>query len=590
MSYCITQDRPGGLIGVTSGTDQSLSARRFGSFATMDEALRAVFANGVSGDIVLGPGKHRFAGSVTIPRACTIRWGSSTVLVPDHSGAIGCFEFTANDSHIQAAGGGILVSTAVNDQVMVKFTNVRGYSARGFYIDFDTEDGTSDNPMTGLSAESCVYGRVTDMSIYPGMGTRGWYFEDGSFLKFDHCHWGSKSGGTLLQGDLSPNWTHRNGWRGVEVNGTSYHDICDACTFHAVGIVNDGDDLDDDEDDVIVDKAIYVHSSNFGESSTDEQGHSRCRGFIMEGVDARNSVYITGQQFYHLHDGEIGAASACKQFDPSMNRYDCAVFFGIQASGPNQKGNPNITVSGLKIHNHQFGPMESNVAPPQMYISGVDRAAIFDNDFELMKRGPGIIINHATSAGVAITGNRFFSNEVDEAPPVAIKMLTLTAQRVEAGRFTLIANNVARGMANPFTHVHALPLGFTGPVNPVGVEFDPNMTITGTMDFTVKASSGSGLPRISDPATAGSMFANVQVGDYFDLRGPAATGTTIKSTLGLMKVADVDPSADWIDVEIDTDTVSFFTDFVSTETGVSATLSFYPRGVNTNLSFTTTPY
>jgi hypothetical protein len=79
----------------------------------------------------------------------------------------------------------------------------------------------------------------------------------------------------------------------------------------------------------------------------------------------------------------------------------------------------------------------------------------------------------------------------------------------------------------------------------------------------------------------------VKAGDLFHLSGGTENGTGLfgKANGGLMRV-ETAVSANEIDVSLNAQ----FTDFVADETGISLTLQFLPRGLNTNVTHLLTAF
>lgn len=269
-------------------------------------------------------------------------------------------------------------------------------------------------------------------------------------------------------------------------------------------------------------------------------------------------------------------------------------------------------MSGVNIHNQQWGsyatPGLNN--PPQLWLNGVDRGSVTDCEFELLQRGPGILVNHYYNNDLVIANNRFFtaqigtpSGPIDEISPQAIKFYSLplgTSTRADGGTMIHVSGNVGRGLDNTFFEANGMPLGATGPVMWTGLPFDTTRTLTnasGAVTLQTVGTSPSAFPRIVASGGDANLFDGVMAGDFFDLSGSTVSGTLLTSNKGLMYVVDVDTgqapddadgSIDWIDLAITNPlTLGMFTDFVSDETPAAGTLTlrFHPRNLSTNMSY-----
>lgn len=563
MGYAVTLDELRGTahIARTGGTS--------GDFASADLALQDLHDSGFSGEVVFCGGRHVFAAGVTLSNAdISVVLQSGATLVPEHTGLIGLMEFTGARSSLKGDGG-ILVETTVNDQVAVKFTGVLQPRLEGPWLEFQNSTATSANPMTGFHFSECVNIHCTQTSVYPNEGTRGWYFEGGTGGVWASNYWGTKTSGSLRNDDSTLSYTPRAGWRGLDIYGWEYFVAGQDCVFRGVGIVaNSGIGSDDDTvGDTVVDAMIRVESSNSGESALDEEGHSKITGFLCESVHARNTIYIEGEPFFHLTDFQIGAGSGCKVFNLST-RTDCAIF----VDGKGSKPSSNLWISGVSIHNQQWGE-KSATSPPQIYLNGMDRCTIEGSEFGLVQKGPGILIRHEASFYVSIMNNVFYGTQDSsggENPTNPISVIQVGAARNEVGAFFHYSGNVAKDFDNLWDSAAALPLGFAV-ANPVGLSFDRGITA-----FSGSVTMTAGTRNIA----ATGAFTNAVAGDLFEIRGSANNGGATTSNVGLMKILTV-TDADNVIVATNT----YFSDFVATETA-SMTIDFYPRH-NSNVSYAT---
>lgn len=588
MSYYVNLDRGSGMVRIQLGNSAELSGavNYLGPFQSIDRALNACFANGVDGDIWLPPGGHRFDAAVTCSTSAIIHLQASTELIPNHTGAVGIITFTGDRCGLVGEGA-IIVTTTVDDQSIVKFDSCLRPVLNGPSLEFQNTTATSANPMTGFEFTDCVNIACERTSVYPNEGTRGWYMNGGTGGHWSKNYWGTKTEGSL-QNSPAESWTPRAGWRALDIYGWEYFVAGQDCVFRGVGSVADPSVDADDPSDTVVDKMIRCESSNSGTGSLDEEGHSKITGFECEGVHARNTIYIKGMPFMNLTDFQIGAGSGCKVFNLST-RTDCAIYIDGQGSKPSS----NVFMSGVSIHNQQWGA-KGATSPPQVYLNGMDRCTITGCDFELLSRGPAILLRHEASFYVDIHSNTFYATQDTDGadgPTFPISVINVGASRNEAGTFITWANNVAKDFEEGFDSTNgawedpaALPLGF-GLCDPVGLGFEASREISANMDIMTFTTAPLSNPRID--SRGANLFTNVSVGDLFDLSGPTTKGDANESNVGLMKVQAVDGTAgDWIDVEINT---TYFTDFIADETNVACVLKFFPR-MNTNRSFTTVSY